>query len=50
MERGALAADADGLKRLWREGIESGQSEALYIGEIKRAARACLLQEEADPS
>jgi antitoxin ParD1/3/4 len=50
MERSALAADVDALKRLWREGIESGQSEALDMDDIKRAARARLLREEPDRS
>jgi antitoxin ParD1/3/4 len=36
------------LRRLWREGIDSGPSEPLDMGEIKREARARFEQAARD--
>lgn len=49
-ERNALASDPERLRRLWRTGIESGVGEPLDMAEIKRAARARLLEMEPDRS
>jgi antitoxin ParD1/3/4 len=47
-ERRALEADPLTLRRLWQEGLESGESEALDMAEIKRAARARIWREVAE--
>jgi antitoxin ParD1/3/4 len=46
-ERRALEADPETLRRLWQEGLDSGPAETLDLAEIKRAARARLLEETA---
>jgi antitoxin ParD1/3/4 len=49
-ERRALEADPETLRRLWQEGLDSGEPEPLDMAEIKRAARARLLEEAAGQS
>jgi antitoxin ParD1/3/4 len=49
-ERRALEADPETLRRLWQEGLDSGSPEPLDMAEIKRAARALLLEDAADPT
>ena len=49
-ERRALEADPETLRCLWQEGLDSGSSEPLDMAEIKRAARARLLEEAAGQS
>lgn len=44
-ERRVLEADPEALRRLWQEGLASGEGEPLDMAEIKRAARARLLEE-----
>lgn len=46
-ERRALEADPETLRRLWQEGLDSGEAAALDMAEVKRAARARLLEEAA---
>jgi antitoxin ParD1/3/4 len=43
-ERRALEADPETLRRLWQNGLASGEPEPLDMAEIKRAARARLLR------
>jgi antitoxin ParD1/3/4 len=45
-ERNSLAADPDSLRQMLRAGTESGEAEPLDMAEIKRAARARLLEME----
>jgi antitoxin ParD1/3/4 len=49
-ERRALEADPETLRRLWQNGLASGEPEPLDMAEIKRAARARLLEEAAGRS
>lgn len=47
-EQRALESDPEVLRRLWREGLDSGEAEVLDMAEVKRAARrARLLEEQA---
>jgi antitoxin ParD1/3/4 len=48
-ERRALEADPETLRRLWQEGLDSGSPQPLDMAEIKRAARARILEEAAGP-
>lgn len=44
-EQRAIGADAEVLRRLCREGLDSGEPEPLDMAEIARAARARLAKE-----
>ena len=46
-ERRALEAEPETLRRLWQEGLDSGAADTLDMAEVKRAARARLLEEAA---
>jgi antitoxin ParD1/3/4 len=49
-EKRALETDPETLRRLWQTGLDSGEPEPLDMAEIKRAARARLLEEAAGRS
>ncbi len=44
-EQRAIGADPEVLRRLWREGLDSGEPEPLDMAEIARAARARMAKE-----
>ena len=46
-EQRAIEGDPEVLRRLWREGLDSGEPQPLDMAEIARAARARLSEEHA---